>query len=145
MADDLKQLADEIKRHFDLTSESLRSEICQVAEALISVADKTDRGFGDVQREFGEVKAMIQFSHAELARRLDEHEHDITAIVLLVDPPGSDVCPVSRSARLPAAGVCVPGHRPARAAVGGLQVHPVPVSAASLGLLVGAGISTTTS
>jgi predicted nuclease with TOPRIM domain len=77
MADDLKQFSDEIKRHFDVTAESLRSEIRQVAEGLISLDDKTERGFADVRREFDEVKAMIKFSHAELPRRLDTHEHDI--------------------------------------------------------------------
>lgn len=77
MADDLKQFADEIKRHFDVTAESLRSEIRQVAEGLISLDEKTGRGFGEVHRDFDEVKAMIKFSHAELARRLDSHEHDI--------------------------------------------------------------------
>jgi len=77
MADDLKQFADEIKRHFDVTAESLRSEIRQVAEGLISIDNQTERGFAEVRREFDEVKAMIKFSHAELARRLDSHEHDI--------------------------------------------------------------------
>lgn len=77
MADDLKQFADEIKRHFDVTAASLHSEIRQVAEGMISLDEKTDRGFAEVRREFDEVKAMIKFSHAELARQLDSHEHDI--------------------------------------------------------------------
>jgi hypothetical protein len=67
MADDLKRFSDEIKRHFDVTAESLRSEIRQVAEGLISLDDKTERGFAEVRREFDEVKPMIKFSHAELA------------------------------------------------------------------------------
>ena len=70
MVDALKQFADEIKRHFNVGAESLRSEIRQVAEGLISLDDKTERGFAEVRREFDEVKAMIRFSHAELARRL---------------------------------------------------------------------------
>jgi ubiquinone biosynthesis protein UbiJ len=77
MADDLKQFAEEIKRPFDVTAESLRSGIRQVAEGVIRLADKTDRGFAEVRREFDEVKARIEFSHAEPARRLDSHEHDI--------------------------------------------------------------------
>ena len=77
MADDLKQFADEIKRHFDVTAESLRSEVRQVAEGLISLDEKMERKFAEVHREFDEVKAMIKFSHAEPARRLDSHEHDI--------------------------------------------------------------------
>ena len=81
MADDLKQFADEVKRHFDVTAESLRSEIRLVAEGLISLDHKMERQFaevlGETRREFDEVKAMIKFSHAELARRLDSHEHDI--------------------------------------------------------------------
>ena len=81
MADDLKQFADEIKRHFDVTADSLRSEIRQVAEGLINLDGKMEREFtefrAETRREFDEVKAMIKFSHAELARRLDSHEHDI--------------------------------------------------------------------
>jgi hypothetical protein len=77
MADDLKQFADEIRRHFDVTAESVRAEIRQVAEGVISIDEKAERGFAEVHREFDEVKAMIKFSHAELARRLDSHEHDI--------------------------------------------------------------------
>lgn len=73
MADELKEFANEIKRHFDVTAESLRTGIQQVAEGLISVAGKTERGFAEAHREFDEVKAMIKFSHAELARRLDSH------------------------------------------------------------------------
>ena len=61
MADDLKRFADEIRRHFDVTADSLRSEIRQVAEGLIRLDEKTERGFGESRREFGEVKAMIQF------------------------------------------------------------------------------------
>jgi hypothetical protein len=71
MADDLKQFADEIKRHFDVAAESLRSEIQQVAEGLISLDRKMERQFaevlGETRREFDEVKAMIKFSDAELA------------------------------------------------------------------------------
>lgn len=105
MPDDLRQFADEIKRHFDVTAESLRSEIRQVAGGVISLNERMDRKFVEVDhqfeevghqfeevsrqfeavgrqfeevgRQFGEVKAMIKFSHAELARRLDSHEHDI--------------------------------------------------------------------
>ena len=40
MDDDLRQFGDEIKRHFDVTAESLRSEIQQVAEGLISLDEK---------------------------------------------------------------------------------------------------------
>lgn len=84
MPDDLKQFADEIRRHFDVTAESLRSEIRQVAEGLISFDERMERRFAEVarefegvSREFDEVKAMIKFSHAELARRLDAHDHDL--------------------------------------------------------------------
>ena len=67
MADDLKEFADEIKRHFDVTADSLRSEIRQVAEGLVSLDEKMKRRFADVGREFervgrefDEVKAMIK-------------------------------------------------------------------------------------
>jgi predicted nuclease with TOPRIM domain len=73
----MQQFADEIKRHFDVSAEALRSEIRQVAEGFPSLNEKISRGFEDVRREFDEVKAMIKFSHAELARRLDTHDHEI--------------------------------------------------------------------
>ncbi|HET8798507.1 MAG TPA: hypothetical protein VFO89_12505 [Thermoanaerobaculia bacterium] len=70
MADDLKQFTEEIKRHFDVTAESLRSEIRQVAERLIRFDERMERRFAEVgrefeavRREFDEVKAMIKFSH----------------------------------------------------------------------------------
>jgi hypothetical protein len=57
--------------HFDVAAESLRSEIQQVAEGLISLDRKMERQFaevlGETRREFDEVKAMIKFSDAELA------------------------------------------------------------------------------
>lgn len=68
MADDLKQFADEIKRHFDVTAESLRNEIRQVAEGLKNLDEKFEREIAEFRTEvrggFDEVKAMIKFSHA---------------------------------------------------------------------------------
>jgi predicted nuclease with TOPRIM domain len=73
----MQEFADEIKRHFDVSAEALRSEIRQVADGFRSLDEKVARGFEDVAREFDEVKAMIKFSHAELARRLDTHDHEL--------------------------------------------------------------------
>lgn len=40
-----------------------------------------------MRREFDEVKAMIKFSHAGLARRLDSHEHDIADLRQRIERP----------------------------------------------------------
>ena len=56
--------AEEIKRHFDVVSEGLRSEIRQVAEGVISVSEKIDRSHAELRSEMNEVKAMIKLSFA---------------------------------------------------------------------------------
>lgn len=57
LANDLKHFADEIKRHFDVTAEFLRSEIHHIAEGLINVAERN--GDSQTRSVDGEVKAMI--------------------------------------------------------------------------------------
>ncbi|HET6370733.1 MAG TPA: hypothetical protein VFG95_06020 [Nitrospiria bacterium] len=57
---------DEIKRHFDVVAEGLRSEIRQVAEGVANVDEKLEREISalsqEMRTEFKEVKAMIKFS-----------------------------------------------------------------------------------
>jgi hypothetical protein len=60
--DETQQFADEIKRHFDVSAEALRSEIRQVVEGFRRLDEKVTRSFEEVAREFDEVKAMIKFS-----------------------------------------------------------------------------------
>jgi hypothetical protein len=67
------ETADEIKRHFCVVAEGLRSEIRVVAEGLTAFREESKRDNTalrqEMRPEFDEVKAMIRFSHAELDRR----------------------------------------------------------------------------
>ena len=62
--------AKEIKRHFDVIAESLRSEIRTVAEGFISTNERIDRLETVMSGRFGELQAMIHLSFNELARRI---------------------------------------------------------------------------
>jgi hypothetical protein len=94
---------DEIKRHFDVVAEGLRSEIRLVAEGVQTNTDWLDRvegelrtvrgevhavqdglravqgelhAFRDETREgFGELRSQIRLSYSELERRLTVLEH----------------------------------------------------------------------
>ncbi len=51
-----KDEAEEIKRHFDVVGEALRSEIRQVAEGVISVSEKIDRSHNDFRAEIKNIR-----------------------------------------------------------------------------------------
>ena len=60
----------EIKRHFGVVAEGLRSEIRQVAEAVASVQANLTSFKEEVRQEFEETRAMIKLSYSELDRRI---------------------------------------------------------------------------
>ncbi len=60
----------EIKRHFGVVAESLRSEVRQVAEAVSAVDSRLSTLQTEVAREFEETRAMIRLSYTELDRRI---------------------------------------------------------------------------
>jgi hypothetical protein len=53
-----RETADEIKRHFNVVAEGLRSEIRTVAEGLQGFREEVSAEFGAMREELGEVKAM---------------------------------------------------------------------------------------
>jgi len=55
-----RETAEEIKRHLNVVTENLRSEIRLVAEGLEGFRDEVTRELKSVQEEIGEVKAMIR-------------------------------------------------------------------------------------
>lgn len=79
-----QETADEIKRHFNVVAEGLRSDLRVLAEGLGANADRLDRlerrfdgfegrfdGFENrVTAEFTETRAMIRLSYGELERRI---------------------------------------------------------------------------
>lgn len=82
-----RETADEIKRHFNVVAEGLRSEIRTVAEGvgantdrLDSLDERLDRLESRITEEFGEVKAMIRLSFGELDRRMRSLESDVSSL-----------------------------------------------------------------
>jgi chromosome segregation ATPase len=99
---------EDIKRHFSVVSEGLRSEIRLLAEAVGGNNDRLDRFEGRLDRtegrldriegrldriegrldrietriveEFGEIKAMIRLSFGELDRRIRSLEGDVNSL-----------------------------------------------------------------
>jgi len=59
-----RETADEIKRHFNVVAEGLRSEIRTVAEGLQGLRDEMSGEFRAVREEINEVKAMLRLSSA---------------------------------------------------------------------------------
>ena len=57
-----RDTAEEIKRHFNVVSESLRSEIRAVAEGLQGFREKVAGEFKLVREETAEIGAMIRLS-----------------------------------------------------------------------------------
>ena len=55
-----RETAEEIKRHFNVVGESLRSEIRMVAEGLEGFQERVTSEFREVREELIEVKAMIR-------------------------------------------------------------------------------------
>ncbi len=92
---------EDIKRHFNVVAEGLRSEIRLLAEGVGANNEKLDRFEGRLDRfegrldqldfridrletriveEFGEVKAMIRLSFGELDRRIQSLESDVHSL-----------------------------------------------------------------
>ena len=53
---------DEVKRHFNVVAEGLRSEIRLLAEAVTAVDQKVDRLEVRMEEQFEETRAMIRLS-----------------------------------------------------------------------------------
>ena len=61
---------EEIKRHFGVVAEGLRSDIQQVAEGVTNLNEKLDRQIEENEAAHREILSAIKFSYAELDRRI---------------------------------------------------------------------------
>ena len=75
-----RETVDEIKRHFSVVAEELRSEVRTVAEGLQGFRDEVSAEFRAVREEISEVKAMIRLSFGELDRRMRSLESDVASL-----------------------------------------------------------------
>jgi hypothetical protein len=65
-----RETAEEIRRHFNVVGESLRTEIRAVAEGLEGLRETTTSEFRAVREEIAGTRAMLRLSFADLERRI---------------------------------------------------------------------------
>jgi hypothetical protein len=69
-----RETVEEIKRHFDVVAEGLRSEVRLVAEGVAGLDEKLTLEFVKVREEIGEVKSLFRGSYGDLDRRVQALE-----------------------------------------------------------------------
>jgi hypothetical protein len=76
---------DEIKRHFGVVAESLRSDTRQIAEGhdVIRLELQTQRE--ELREEFEETKGLMKISFSQLDQRIHTFESDVTALKSRMD------------------------------------------------------------
>jgi uncharacterized protein YceH (UPF0502 family) len=75
-----RDTADEIKRHFSVVAESLRSDVRSVADAVTATNERLDRFEARIAEDFGEIKAMIRLSFGQLDQRIRTLEEDMASL-----------------------------------------------------------------
>jgi predicted nuclease with TOPRIM domain len=75
-----RDTAEEIKRHFDVVAEGLRSEIRIVVDGLQGLHDEMTAEFKAVREEISETQAMIRLSFGQLDRRIRTLEEDVSSL-----------------------------------------------------------------
>lgn len=76
---------EEIKRHFGVIADSLRSDIQQVAEGHDIIRRELQSQREELKAEFKETKSLLRLSYAELDQRIDTVESDVSALKSRVD------------------------------------------------------------
>jgi hypothetical protein len=71
---------EEIKRHFGVVAESLRSDIRQIAEGHAVLRQELQGQREEVRDEFKETKALLRLSFGQLDQRVDTLESDVSSL-----------------------------------------------------------------
>ena len=74
MSDDIKALAEELKRHIDVSAEATRAEVRAVAEGVLTVQKQVDAFRSEVERRFDDTHAVVKLSYSQLASRIETLE-----------------------------------------------------------------------
>ena len=64
------QSAEDIRRHFNVVGESLRSDIRDVAEGLAGLRESTSAEFQGVRAEIAETRELLREAFSDLDRRI---------------------------------------------------------------------------
>jgi hypothetical protein len=76
---------EEIKRHFGVVAEALRSDIRQIAEGHVTIRHELHEHRGEIRDEFKEMRALLRLSFSQLDRCIHTPETDISALKTRMD------------------------------------------------------------
>ncbi|HLA61967.1 MAG TPA: hypothetical protein VK626_06965 [Nitrospiraceae bacterium] len=76
---------EEIKRHFGVVAESLRSDIRQIAEGHATIRHELQDLRGEFRDEIKEMRALIRLSFSQLDQRIRTLESDISTLKARMD------------------------------------------------------------
>jgi len=71
---------EELKRHFGVITESLRSDIRQIAEGHATVQQELHDHREEMRDEFKEMRAILRLSFSQLDQRIRALESDVTML-----------------------------------------------------------------
>ena len=69
---------EEIKRHFGVVAESLRSDIRQIAEGHAVLRNELQSQREEIRDEFKETRALLRLSFGQLDKRVDTLESKVS-------------------------------------------------------------------
>ncbi len=76
---------EEIKRHFSLVSEALRSDIRRIAEDHTTLCHELEEPRGEIRDEFKERQALPQLSFAQFDQHIHTLETDLSDLINCID------------------------------------------------------------
>ena len=76
---------EEIKRHFGVVAESLRSDIRQIAEGHAVIRHELQSQREEIRDEFNQTRALLRSSFGQLDQRVDTLESDISSLKSRID------------------------------------------------------------
>ena len=76
---------DEIKRHFGVVAEALRSDVRQIAEGHSVIRHELQEMRNEFRDEFKEMRALMRLSFAQLDQRIGSLEADLSSLKSRVD------------------------------------------------------------
>ena len=76
---------EEIKRHFGVVAEALRSDIRQIAECHVGIGRELQEIRDEFRDEFKEMRALMRPSFSQLDQRMRMLETDISTLKSRVD------------------------------------------------------------
>ena len=76
---------EEIKRHFGVVAEALRSDIRQIAEGHSTIRHELQDLRSEFRDEFKEMRALMRLSFSQLDQRIRSLESDISTLKARMD------------------------------------------------------------